>query len=501
MTIRNIYLGKSESGNPNFPIDNLVRHGLIVGASGSGKSAIGINIIESCLLNQIPVIAIDPKGDIGNLLYMPTEFTEEEIRSFHTGKREQQRYEGFEGKHYAELGLRTKDQWEAWKIPLYLGGNILSTTDIRLYTPGAEHGMPLGLFGNQQKGGKEGLDRLNEASAMAQSLMGILGLKSSPTGDEKVLLERAIWEIWEAGEEASPDRIATMLDDSDELLKTEVGRLKKRLYSLAHSFTFYKWRQKPTLNIQNLLWSGSNIPCCSILNIVHLQPEEQQFFLGVMLSKLITWMKQQPASNRLRALLYIDEASGLIPSVQNPVTKSLLMSLVKTARAFGLGVVFATQNPGDIDYKALTNVGTWITGLLKTERDRKKVSEAMSLADKKIISELGKREFIYHDTFSGGEEIRFKSRQTLCYMKGPMDQKEIERVTYWRKNLDRYLGEDGAKVDLETATQEEIEWYLNEWYKVRHFNPSKNKLIKQRMVQNLAWQLYEYKEYEKETIS
>lgn len=482
MTIRNIYLGKSESGNPNFPIDNLVRHGVLLGASGSGKSCLGISIIESCLLNRIPVIAIDPKGDIGNLLYMSTEFTGEEVRQFYGPP-------GASSKACEDVAKATKEQWEAWKIPLYLGGNILSTTDIRLYTPGAEHGMPLGLFGNQQKGGKEGLDRLNEASAMAQSLMGILGLKSSPTGDEKVLLERAIWEIWEEGGEASPDRIATMLDGSDELLKTEVGRLKKRLYSLAHSFTFYKWRQKPTLNIQNLLWSGSNIPCCSILNIVHLQPEEQQFFLGVMLSKLITWMKQQPASNRLRALLYIDEASGLIPSVQNPVTKSLLMSLVKTARAFGLGVVFATQNPGDIDYKALTNVGTWITGLLKTERDRKKVSEAMSLADKKVISELGKREFIYHDTFSGGEEIRFKSRQTLCYMKGPMDQKEIERVTRWRKP------------EIVEAPEHMIEEILEDTYLKNHFNPSKNKLIKQRMVQNLAWQLYEYKEHEKETIS
>lgn len=491
--MRTCYLGKNIGGTeetPNFPLDNLIRHGLILGSTGSGKTGVGISIIESCLINNVPVIAIDPKGDIGNLLYMPTEFSTREFAAF----------EGVDGhgslgtiafQKMEERAKETLVEWGKWGIPKHMGINIQASTDIRLYTPGACYGLPLGLFGQATPGKvlANKLDRLNEASALASSLLTILGIKSTPTGDDKVLLERAIWDIWEEGKQADPQTIAQYLN-SEEIYKSDTNRLWKRLNSLQDSIAFLKWRQKPTLDIDKLIHTGKSVPACSILNTVHLQPEEQQFFLGIFLSKLITWMKQQPSSKKLRLLLYIDEASGMIPSVSNPVTKGLLMTLVKTARAFGIGVVFATQNPGDIDYKALTNVGTWITGLLKTDRDRKKVADAINLEDRGIISELQKREFLYHDSFSGKENIKFQSRQTISYLKGPMDQQEIERVTHWRQP--KTIIAETDSLDMNWDSGEFYDSTLTHIYQKNHFCPSEEKLVRMRMIQNLAWQVHDY---------
>jgi hypothetical protein len=474
---RHAYIGKGEQGNPNFALDNLTRHCVIVGSTGSGKTGLGISILESCLLNGIPIIAIDPKGDIGNLLYMPTEFGSEEFKAFDGSNAMD-----IPAIHEA-LAQATKDCHREWGLPHHLGERILGTTDIRLYTPGVgDTGMVLGLFGGENLP-NSGLERLNEASALASSLLSILGLKSGPTGDHKVLLERAIWACWEGNKSATPELISSYLEVGDDLYKHDTKLLQKRLETLSNSFAFKKWQSKPTLDVGKLFRNGGGVPCCSILNTVQLLPEEQQFFLGILFSKILTWVKTQPASHELKALLYIDECQGLIPAISNPVTKQLLLTLIKQARAFGLGIVLSTQNPGDIDYKALSNVGTWITGLLKTDLDRKKVSQAINLADREIISTLKKREFLYSDTFSGEETIRFKSRQTLCYLKGPMDQKEIQRVTGWRR-LDNRLTELAFSLGVEEHAS-----VFDEWYPRHHFCPNKNELVQQRMVDNLKWQL------------
>src|SRR6187401_501192 len=101
------------------------------------------------------------------------------------------------------------------------------------------------------------------------------------------------------------------------------------------------------------------------------------FFVSLLLNQTLPWMRTQSGTSSLRAILYMDEIFGYFPPVANPPSKQPLLTLLKQGRAFGLGVVLATQNPVDLDYKGLANCGSWFIGRLQTERDKLRVIEGL----------------------------------------------------------------------------------------------------------------------------
>src|SRR5690606_12386603 len=146
----------------------------------------------------------------------------------------------------------------------------------------------------------------------------------------------------------------------------------------------------------------------------------------------------------LRAILYMDEIFGYFPPVANPPSKRPLLTLLKQARAFGLGIVLATQNPVDLDYKGLTNAGTWFLGRLQSERDKLRVLEGLEGASSAsggsfdrarfdaLLSGLGKRVFLMHNV-NDAEPTLFRTRFALSYLRGPLSRTDVKRLMDGRR--------------------------------------------------------------------
>ena len=328
------------------------------------------------------------------------------------------------------------------------------SAEFALYTPGSGAGRqitPLTSLAAPTREIRDDAEALRErVGASASGLLALLGLDTDPiTSREHILVSTILADAWSKGQgldfgelirrvQSPPvEQIGVMGVDAF-MGEKERGKLAMRINNLLASPGFAGWMEGEALDVQRLLRTGEGKPRISILSIAHLSEPERQFFVTLLLGEVIAWMRRQPGTGSLRAILYMDEVYGYFPPTANPPTKPLLMTLMKQARAYGLGCVLATQNPVDLDYKGLSNAGTWLLGRLSTERDKMRVLDGLEGADggagidrqqaDKILSSLRPREFLMQNVHEDGA-VQFRTRWAMSYLRGPMTREEIKRLT------------------------------------------------------------------------
>ncbi|OED39969.1 hypothetical protein AB833_13205 [Chromatiales bacterium (ex Bugula neritina AB1)] len=443
-----LYLGtRPDDDSPLFlEAADLTTHGVIVGMTGSGKTGLGVVMLEEALSSGIPTLIIDPKGDMGNLLLtfpqlLPTDFMPWISESEADGDPVQAAVE----------------KAQLWKNGLARSGiepqrisALRDSVDFTIYTPGSSAGIPLNIIGNLDAPA-EGTDEESmhdEIEGFASALLGLVGIDADPLGSrEHILLSNIIHWCWSRGQsldlggliglvQQPPMRKLGVIDLDTFFPLTDRVKLAMKLNGLAASPAFASWTEGQTLDIQNMLFNSDGGARAAIVSLAHLSEEERQFVVTLLLSKMVTWMRGQPGTSDLRALIYMDEVFGYVPPNGAPPSKKPILTILKQARAFGVGMVLSTQNPVDIDYKALSNAGTWMIGRLQTERDKDRLLNGMGASDGSVdiaaigksISSLDKRQFILHSTRSSQPQV-FGTRWAMSYLPGPLTREQIRQLT------------------------------------------------------------------------
>lgn len=427
-------------------------HAVIIGMTGSGKTGLGIGLLEEAAIDHIPVIAIDPKGDLGNIALSFPALRSEDFRPWVD---EQQAATA--GHSPDEFAAAMAGRWSKGLAEWGQDGariqRLRDAAEVTLYTPGSSAGRPISLlkgFGAPPPIVRDDAEAFAERiGTTATGLLALLGIDADPIASrEHVLLSNLFTHFWSAGQDLdlatligaiqSPpfDQIGVMPVESVFPAKDRTA-LAMRLNNLLASPGFQAWMTGDALDAGALLYTAAGKPRISVLSIAHLNDAERMFFVTMLLADLIAWMRQQPGTGSLRALLYIDELFGYMPPVANPPSKQLLLTLLKQARAFGLGVVLSTQNPVDLDYKGLSNTGLWFIGRLQTERDQARVMDGLAGASgstpfdrgamERTIASLGKRVFLMHSVHENAPTI-FETRWALSYLAGPMTREQIRRL-------------------------------------------------------------------------
>lgn len=459
------YLGKRVDQAEDKTTDDLVlydsrdltTHAVIIGMTGSGKTGLGIGILEEAAMDNIPVIAIDPKGDLGNLMLT---FPDLKGASFRPWINEQQ----------ATNQGQTADEYAAaqaalWKKGLAGWGQgpkrikaLRAKTDVAIYTPGSNAGQPVSVlrtFAAPSAMLADDGDLYRERiQSTATSLLSLLGLTVDPiTSREHILIAQILDHAWRAGRsldiaaliaeiQSPPFTTIGVIDIESFYPAKERFSLAMRLNSLLAAPGFDIWMQGEALDTARLLHTEDGKPRISIMSIAHLDDNERMFFVAMLLNDLIAWMRAQQGTSSLRAILYMDEVFGYMPPTANPPTKKLLLTLLKQARAYGVGLVLATQNPVDLDYKGLSNTGTWFIGRLQTERDKMRVMEGLEGASQggkfdkqgmeRTLAGLGKRRFLLHNVHED-EPVIFSTRWVMSYLAGPLTRDQIRSLMSAKK--------------------------------------------------------------------
>ena len=456
------YLGKSydlaERTRRNdivlYDSKDLVTHAVIVGMTGSGKTGLGFGLLEEAAIDGIPALIIDPKGDLANLLLNFPELRPEDFQPWiHASDAQRQE---MTVEQFAE---QTANTWRAgladWDQSPERIRRLGQSAEFNVYTPGSDAGLPISIlssFAAPSESIRDDDDLLRDrVTTTANSLLGLLGIDTDPLRSrEHILITRILDESWRNGKDLDLgdlihqvqkppfDRVGVMDLDSFYPSKDRF-ELAMSLNNLLAAPSFAAWLEGQPLNVDELLYSPDGKPRHSIFSIAHLPDSERMFFVSLLLNETLGWMRSRPGTNSLRALLYIDEIFGYMPPVAEPPSKKPLLTLLKQARAFGLGVVLSTQNPGDLDYKGLSNAGTWFLGRLQTERDKNRVLDGLEgaiaesgerfdrRAMSEILSNVGKRVFLMHNVHEDGPEI-FQTRWALSYLAGPMTRNQIRRL-------------------------------------------------------------------------
>ena len=428
---------------------DLTTHGVIVGMTGSGKTGLGICLLEEALLQGIPTLVIDPKGDMGNLLLTFPNLAPSDFRPW-INEAEAER----DGKTPDGLAASTAELWENGLAGSGIGkdriARLRSRADFTIYTPGSTAGVPLNVIGDL-RAPAEGADEeplRDEIDGLVSGLLGLIGVQSDPlSGREHVLLANLVHRAWSEGTNLDlasllaqvqdpPMRKLGVIDLDTFFPSTDRTELAMKLNGLLASPAFASWADGVPLDIESMLRGDGGKPRAAIVTISHLSDEERQFVVTLVLSKLVTWMRSQPGSPDLRVLVYMDEVFGFVPPTAQPPAKKPILTILKQARAHGVGMVLSTQNPVDLDYKAISNAGTWMIGRLQTERDKSRLLEGMRSAggDADIdaigdtIGGLGKRRFLLHTT-RGGTPTTFGTRWAMSYLPGPLTRDQISLLT------------------------------------------------------------------------
>jgi hypothetical protein len=462
------YLGKEYSLARGETNDNLVlydsrhltTHAVCVGMTGSGKTGLCLSLLEEAAIDGIPVIAIDPKGDLGNLLLTFPELRGEDFQPWiDQGEAERQ---GQTREAYAQ---QTAQRWRKgladWGQTPERIARFRTSTDLVIYTPASTSGVPLSVLSSLKPPSPA---IVTDAEALADQvlstvsgLLSLVDIDADPlTSREHILISTILTAQWRAGkaldmaellrsiQSPSFDRVGLM-DLETFYPAPERFKLAMQLNNLLASPGFSAWTSGEPLDVNSLLYSKQGKPRISILSIAHLTDKERMFFVTLLLNEVLAWVRAQSGTSSLRALLYMDEVFGYFPPTANPPSKKPMLTLLKQARAFGLGVVLATQNPVDLDYKGLANAGTWFLGRLQTERDKARVLEGLesssAAAGAKLdrqqldatLSGLGNRVFLLHNVHED-EPIVFQTRWVLSYLRGPLTREQIAVLMQPRKS-------------------------------------------------------------------
>ena len=427
-------------------------HAVIIGMTGSGKTGLGIGLIEEAAIDKIPVIAIDPKGDLGNLMLTFPSLAPADFRPWVDAHAASE--QGLDADAFA------KQQAESWAKGLADSGQdgariqrLRDAAEFAIYTPGSAAGIPISVlrsFAAPPKALKDDADAWRErVQATATGVLTLVGVDGDPMQSREHILLGAILEhAWGAG--TSLD-LAALVAAIQQPPMTQVGvmdvdsffppkerfALAMKLNGLLASSGFQAWTQGVPLDAGALFHTEQGKPRVSVVSLAHLTDAERMFFMSMLLAEIIGWMRTQPGTGTLRALLYIDELFGFMPPTAAPPTKALLLTLLKQARAFGLGVVLATQNPVDLDYKGLSNAGLWFVGRLQTERDKQRLMDGLEgaqagagfdrAATERLLASLPKRTFLMHSVKASAPTL-FATRWTMSYLAGPMTREQVKQV-------------------------------------------------------------------------
>ncbi len=431
---------------------DLTTHAVIIGMTGSGKTGLGIGLIEEAAIDRVPVIAIDPKGDLGNLLLM---FPDLDAASFQPWlpPADAGAPPVSDAQRAAELAERWRTGLAEWGEDGARIRRLLDAVDLAIYTPGSSAGRPISVLRSFKAPSQALLDDADlyreRVQSSALSLLTLMGVDADPiTSREHVLIANLLDAHWRNGQDLDiagliraiqqpPFERVGVLDVESFFPAKERAALAMQLNNLLAAPGFAAWMEGEPLDTGRLLFSDTGKPRVSVVSIAHLGDRERLFFVATLLNDVVSWMRTQPGSTSLRAIVYMDEIFGYLPPIANPPTKTLFLTLLKQARAFGLGLVLSTQNPVDLDYKALSNIGTWMIGRLQTERDKSRVIEGLEGAAsggafdrqqiERTLAGLGKRVFLLHNVHEDRPTL-FTTRWTLAYLAGPLTREQIRRL-------------------------------------------------------------------------
>ncbi len=448
---QDVYPERTQGQATLYDAADLTTHAVIIGMTGSGKTGLGISLLEEAALDNIPVIAIDPKGDLGNLaLTFPNLAASDFEPWIDSGMASQA------GMSVAEFAKQTAENWQqglgnSFQTPERVQA-LKAANRVSVYTPGSENGLPIALLGNlvpppdSVKNDGEGYAEYIDATVSA--LLVLLKVDGDNLAPEHVFLAQLLKNAWDNNQTLTLVDLITQIQTppfdkigilplSQVFADKDRSALAMKLNTLLASPSFASWLKGMPLDAGALFYDKNGKAQTSVLNIAHLSDDERLFFVTLLLTNLLGWMRRQQGTSTLRAILYMDEVFGYLPPIGNPPTKVLLLTLLKQARAFGLGIVLSTQNPVDLDYKALSNAGTWFIGRLQTAQDRERVMDGLLSAsgssglDKAALNawfdKLGKRQFLLHNVHDASPVI-FSTRFTLNYLSGPLSKQAIAQL-------------------------------------------------------------------------
>ena len=457
----------------------LTTHGVIIGMTGSGKTGLGIGLIEEAIMDDIPSIIIDPKGDMGNLLLtfpnlQPSDF-EPWIDPAEASRKNMS---------IAQLAEQTSVNWkeglDSWGQGAERIAALRRKTDITIYTPGSTSGVPVSIMAGFAAPAKELLNDLDGLNAMvgsaATSLLSLINIDGDPlTSKEHILISSILLHYWRKGEDLDLESlIGAIVNPPFEKVGVfglssffpQAARMKlaMSINNLIASPSFGSWLQGEALDIQRILYGSSGKPQTAIFSIAHLGEAERMFFVTLLLNALIGWMRRQQGTSSLKALLYMDEIFGYFPPTGNPPSKKPMLLLLKQARAFGIGVVLSTQNPVDLDYKGLSNIGTWFVGRLQTTQDQNRVLDGIVGASdgnldrttvRKMLSDMKGRQFLLTSTHQD-EPLLFETRWVMSYLKGPISLQDISRLMKGRQAATSHATTDVVKPERSDGLQQGV---------------------------------------------
>ncbi len=455
------YLGRRyepETGVTDEPIlydaKDLTTHAVCVGMTGSGKSGLGIALIEEAAIDGVPVLVIDPKGDMGNLLLTFPDLQPESFAPW-IDPADAARNGNTPAAQAKATAKLWRDGLASWNQDGDRIGRFAAAAERVIYTPGSTAGRPLSILQSFRAPGAAVLDNpeiLRErVQATVSGLLALVGVEADPLRSrEHILLANIVEHHWRGGMDldlagliraiqSPPFQRLGVLELDAFFPAPDRMSLALALNNLLASPGFSAWSEGEPLSIPNLLYAQDGRPRVSILSIAHLNDAERISFVTLLLGELIAWMRTQPGSRSLRALLYMDEIYGYFPPVANPPTKQPMLTLLKQARAFGVGAILATQNPVDLDYKGLANAGTWFIGRLQTQRDKERVLEGLEGAAmaaggrfnralmEQTLAGLGSRVFLLHNVHEDAP-VLFHTRWVLSYLAGPLTREQIRQL-------------------------------------------------------------------------
>ena len=456
---------------------DLTTHAVCVGMTGSGKTGLCLALLEEAALDGIPAICIDPKGDLGNLMltfprlqaadFEPWVDPQDAVRNDMTT---------------TEYAKKTADTWrhglEDWGQSGERIQKLRDAAEVAIYTPASSAGRQITVLKSFDAPNAQ---VLNDAEAFrdrilsaASGLLALLQIDADPINSREHILLSTIFDFfWRSNQniemgtlirsiQAPPFNKVGFLDLESFYPQNERFKLAMTLNNLLASPSFAAWLEGEPLDIQKLLYTPEGKPRLAVISIAHLSDQERMFFVTILLNEMVSWMRNQTGTSSLRAILYMDEVFGYFPPTANPPSKRPMLTLLKQARAFGLGCVLATQNPVDLDYKGLSNCGTWFLGRLQTERDKMRVLEGLEGAANSVGSKfdrqameqtlagLGSRVFLMNNVHEDAPTV-FRSRWALSYLRGPVSRRQIEALMAPLKKSDQVTSDIGAAVASVTA--------------------------------------------------
>ena len=471
-------LGPGEMGEEaiNYDARDLTTHAVCVGMTGSGKTGLCVGLLEEAAIDKVPAIIIDPKGDMTNLMLQFEDLEASDfkkwINSDDAGRK------GMSIDEYAEAtAAKWKKGLSGWGQGKDRISMLKSSVDYTIFTPGSDSGIPINILGSFAA---PGIDFDSDSEMLREriqgnvaALLGMIGSDEDPSRSREGILLSSLFEHhWRAGNDLDltslimgiqkpPFQQLGVFDIETFFPEKDRFELAMAFNTLVASPQFSYWLQGEPLDIDKLYYTLEGKPRHSIFYIAHLSDSERMFFVTLLLNSLISWMRRQSGTTSLRSLLYFDEIFGYFPPTANPPSKRPLLTILKQARAFGVGAVLVTQNPVDIDYKGLSNAGTWFIGKLQTERDKARVLDGLkgAIAEagssgsgnfSSMISALSSRVFLLHNVH-GDEPQVFHTRWVMSYLRGPMTRPQVKLLMEDKKSAGASDVKDSASAKKESG--------------------------------------------------